>query len=222
MPQAPPVKAGVTTSARPANVSGLGEAAWHLCAVAVIDVCWAYVLPDPEHSPTARVILIVGYVLAAACWLRASRRARVASSGSFSRWWLLGAILLFLLAINKQFNLRGQFEAGIRALAKSGHWYDERRPMQFVVAVVLPSVLALFAGAFMVTRARIFLRCHPLALWGWVLLLLYLALRQAQEWKPALRWLSSIRYHDWRLALEAAGMLLVVLAAVLARPPPAE
>ncbi len=187
-----------------------------------MDMCWAYVLPDPEHSPTARVILIVGYVLAAACWLRASRRARVAPSGSFSRWWLFGAILLFLLAINKQFDLRGQFEAGIRALAKSGQWYDQRRPMQFVVAVVLPAVLAVFAGAFMVTRARIFLRCHPLALGGWVLLLLYLALRQAQEWKPALRWLSSIRYHDWRLALEAAGMLLVVLAAVLARPPPVE
>ena len=55
-----------------------------------------------------------------------------------------------------------------------------------------------------------------------MLLLLYLVLRQAQEWKPAFRWLSSIRYQDWRLALEAAGLLLVVLAAVLARPPPAE
>ena len=185
-------------------------------------MCWAYVLPDPEHSTPARVILIVVYVVAAACWLRASRRARVTPSGSFSRWWLLGAVLLFLLAVNKEFDLRTQFAAGIRALAKAGDWYDKRQPVQFVVAIVLPSVLAVFAGAFMVTRARIFLRCHPLALWGWVLLLLYLALRQAQEWKPAFRWLSSIRYQDWRLALEAAGLLLVVLAAVLARPPPAE
>ena len=112
--------------------------------------------------------------------------------------------------------------AGIRALAKAGDWYDRRQPVQFVVAIVLPSVLAVFAGAFMVTRARIFLRSHPLALWGWMLLLLYLVLRQAQEWKPAFGWLSSIRYQDWRLALEAAGLLLVVLAAVLARPPPAQ
>ena len=62
--------------------------------------------------------------------------------------------MLFLLAINKQFDLRSQMAAGIRALAKAGHWYDERRPMQFVVAIVLPSVLAIFTGAFMATRAR--------------------------------------------------------------------
>jgi len=190
--------------------------------VAGTDISWAYVLPDPEHSATARVILIVGYVLAAVCWLHASRRARPASSGSFSRWWLFGAILLFLLAINKQFNLRGQFEGGFRAVAMSGNWYDRRQPLQFVFAIVLPSVLALFAGAIMVTKARTFLRCHPLALLGWLLLLLYLALRQTQEWKPVLRWLAALRYHDWRLALEATGILLVVLAAALARPPAGE
>jgi hypothetical protein len=53
-----------------------------------------------------------------------------------------------------------------------------------------------------------------------MLLLLYLALRQTQEWKPVLPWLSAIRYYDWRLALEAAGIMLVVLAALIARPPP--
>ena len=190
--------------------------------MAAIEVSWAYILPDPEHSPTARVILVASYVLAAACWLRASRRARGASSGSSSRWWFFGAILLFLLAINKQFDLRTQLAAGIRALAKAEDWYDRRQPMQFVLAIVLPSILAVFAAAFVVTRARVFVRSHPLALWGWALLLLYLALRQTQEWKPAFRWLSGIRYQDWRLALEAAGILLVVLAAILARPPPAE
>jgi len=187
-----------------------------------MDIWCGYILPDPEHSPPARVILVASYVLAAVCWLRASRRARGASSGSFSRWWFFGAILLCLLAINKQFDLRTLFAAGIRALAKTGDWYDRRQPMQFVLAIVLPSILAVFAAAFIVTRARVFVRAHPLALWGWVLLLLYLALRQAQEWKPAFRWLSSIRYQDWRLALEAAGILMVVLAAILARPPPAE
>jgi hypothetical protein len=185
-----------------------------------MDMCWAYVLPDPEHSLTARVVLVVAYVVAAACWLSASRRVRAASSGSFSRWWFFGALLLFLLAINKQFDLRDQCAVGIRALAKAQDWYNRRQPVQFALAIVLPSVLAIVAGAFLVTRCKVFFRSHPLALCGWVLLLLYLALRQAQEWKPAYRWLSSIRYHDWRLALEAAGILLVVLAAVRARPPP--
>jgi hypothetical protein len=180
----------------------------------------AYLLPDPEHSLAARLLLVLGYVVAALCWLRANRRARAASAESFSRWWMLGTVLLFLLAINKLFNLRLQFEAGFRALAKAGHWYDRRQPMQFVVAIVLPSVLGLFTAAFLAIKGRVFIRCHPLALVGWLLLLLYLALRQTQEWKPVLPWLSAIRYYDWRLALEAAGMLLVVMAALSARPPP--
>ena len=182
----------------------------------------AFVLPDPEHSVAVQSLLALGYVVAAFCWLRASRRA----AGSSSNWWLLGAILLFLLAANKQFNLRGLIEAGIRALAKSEHWYDRRQPVQFALAIMLPSGLALLTGAFLAIRGRVFIRQHPLALAGWLLLLLYLALRQTQEWKPALRWLSAIRYYDWRLALEVAGLLLVISAPLLpnsslpAKPPP--
>jgi hypothetical protein len=200
-------------------MSGFAGAEWHPRAVAGMSSLLAYLLPDPEHSTAARSILVLGYVVAAICWLRSYQRARLGSADSFSRWWLLGAVLLFLLATNKLFNLRVQFEAGIRALAKAENWYDWRQPMQFVVAVVLPSVLALCTGAFLATKARSFVRRHPLALAGWLLLLLYLALRQTQEWKPVLPWLSAIRYYDWRLALEVAGLLLVVVAAFIAHPP---
>ena len=181
--------------------------------------CLAYLVPDPEHSPTARLLLVLGYLVAALCWLRSYRRARQGSAGSFGRWWLLGAVLLLLLAINKTFNLRVQVELLIRALAQAENWYDRRQPAQFFVAVVLPSVLALLTGVFLATKARSFVHRYPLALAGWVLLLLYLALRQSQEWKPVLPWLSAVRYHDWRLALEVAGMLLVTLAALLAHLP---
>jgi len=180
----------------------------------------AYLLPDPEHSTGTRELLVLGYIVAAFCWLRTGWRARREAAGSSSGWWWLGATLLFLLAINKQFNLRGQFEAGIRALAKAGQWYDHRRPMQFVVAIVLPSVLALVTAAFLAVKGRTFMCRNPLALGGWLLLLHYLALRQSQEWKPVLPWLAAMRYYDWRLALEVAGMGLVALAASLAHPPP--
>ena len=181
--------------------------------------CLAYLLPDPEHSTPARLFLVGGYVAAAFCWLRASRRDRTGSDSS-SGWWFLGAILLFLLAINKQFNIRGLCEAGFRALAKAGNWYDRRQPLQFVLAIVLPCVLAALVGLLLATKGRRFARGHPMALAGGGLLLLYLALRQTQEWKPAQHWLSGIRYYDWRLALEAIGMFLVILAPVLPRRPP--
>ncbi len=188
--------------------------------MADLSSCWAYLLPDPEHSLPTRSLLVVGYVAAALCWLRAGRRARLETGSPSMGWWYLGAILLFLLAFNKQFGLRGVFEAGFRALAKAGGWYDRRRPMQFVVAIVVPSALAILTAAVLALKAKGFARRHPLALVGWVLLLLYLTLRQTQEWKPMLPLLSAIRYHDWRLALEVAGMLLVTLPALSARPSP--
>jgi hypothetical protein len=216
-----PVKPGAEAckSFNQAEISGFAEAEWHPRAVVGMSSFLAYLLPDPEHSTAARTILVLGYAVAALCWLRSYRRARQESADSFGRWWLLGAVLLFLLAINKLFNLKVQFEAGIRALARAENWYDQRQPVQFVVAVLLPSVLAVLTGAFLATKARIFVRRHPLALAGWVLLLLYLALRQAQECKPALRWLSAMRYYDWRMALEVAGLLVVILAAFISHPP---
>ena len=172
-----------------------------------------YLLPDPEHSIVARLLLVAGYFAAGLCWLRARRRAR-ASADVFSGWWLLGSVLLFLLMANKLFNLRVQAEAAVRALAKAGNWYDRRQSAQFVLAMVVPVVLGLGTAIFMATKTRKFFRRHPIALAGWSLLLLYLALRQTQEWKPVLPWLERIRYYDWRLALETLGILLVVVAAV--------
>ena len=181
---------------------------------------FGYLLPDPEHSLLARSLLAGGYVAAGLVWLRASRRTRHGESGSFAYWWCVGAVLLFLLALSKEFNLRGVFERGIRAIAKAGHWWERRQPMQFVVAVVLPALAAVFVGIVLATRGRAFVRNHRMALLGWVLLLLYLVLRQSQEWKGALPWLEAVHYHDWRLALEAAGIALVMLAGVIERAPP--
>ncbi len=126
---------------------------------------------------------------------------------------------MLLLAVNKEFNLRGLFEQGFRALAKAENWYEKRRPMQFVVAVALPSVLALIGAIFLATKGRAFFRAQKVALVGWLLLFVYFALRQCQEWKPMLRVLDAIHYHDWRLALEVAGILLVGLSAVAACMP---
>ncbi len=201
-----------------AESAGISATGWHPHPVAGMSLVCAYVLPDPEHSVPARALLVAGYMVAAFCWQRAGRRAQPGPSESSARWWWLGALMLLLLAVNKLFNLRVQFEAGFRALAKAGHWYEQRQPMQFAVAIVLPSVLGLLTAAFLAIKARVFILRNPLALAGWSLLLLYLALRQTQEWKPVLPWLRAIYYYDWRITLEVAGILLVVAAALVARP----
>jgi hypothetical protein len=113
---------------------------------------FGYSLPDSEHSSGARVFLVVGYAVAAWLWWRAGRQPKFAADALL---WRLGAVLLFLLTLNKLFNLRLVSEAGVRALAKSGHWYDHRQPVQFAVAIVLPVALqsALFSRLF----SRVFL-----------------------------------------------------------------
>ena len=131
--------------------------------------------------------------------------------------WRLGAVLLSLLALNKLFNLRLVSEAGMRALAKSGHWYDHRQPVQFAVAIVLPFVCAVLISLLFATKGRAFFRRHSSALWGWAMLLLYLTLRQTQEWKPVLPWLAAIGYRDWRLVLEAGGIAFVAFSAFAPR-----
>ena len=168
-------------------------------------------LPDPEHSPLLRALLVLGYLVAAACWGRHGAR-----TDPNRRWWLLGAFLLFLLAMNKAFDFRTQCETFIRTLAQANGWYQQRQPVQFLLAILLPLAAGLFLLLLLRTKARRFAREHPLMLPGWFLLLLYLALRQSQEWKPALHWLTLLHYHQWRLLLEMAGLALVTLAAVRA------
>jgi hypothetical protein len=185
--------------------------------VAGLNLPLAYLLPDPEHSVPAVVVLAAGYLVAAALWLRACRRAGRASQTSFAFWWLLGAILLFALALNKVIDFRRVIELSLRALGQAQGWYEKRRPAQFVLAVCLPAVLAVLTTIYLATKGRAFLKANRLALAGWVLLLLYLVLRQSQEWKPALPLLEAMHYHDWRLALEAGGIVLVMLAPLVVK-----
>lgn len=174
----------------------------------------AFILPDPEHSAPARTALVIGYLASAWFWCRAGLRARETTpDGPIARCWMWGAFLLLLLAVNKAFDLRVHCEALIRMIAKATGWYEQRQPAQFFFAIVLPTLAGLMVLALVLTFARKFVRDHPLALAGWFLLLLYLALRQMQEWKPALNWLESVNYLQWRLALEVIGIVLVLAAA---------
>jgi hypothetical protein len=171
-------------------------------------------LPDPEHSILARLVLTSAYLITAWLWWRGGTNTATIAD---SYLWRLGATLLFLLAMNKLFNLRLLSEAGIRTIAKAGNWYDSRQPVQFAFAIVLPLLLAAVVVIFTLTKGKVFLRNRPAALAGWIFLLLYLALRQSQEWKRALAWLDAIHYRDWRIILEIVGIALLIGSAIGSR-----
>ncbi len=179
-----------------------------------------FVLPDPEHSGLTRMVLVLGYLTAALCWHQAVRRAKRSPDGPFVRVWMTGAILLLLLAVSKALDLRTLCEMFIRRIAHATGWYEQRQQMQFFLALVLPAMVGLLLGTIFLTKARQFFRHQPLALAGWLLLFIYLACRQSLEWKPALHWLTSMRYFSWRLLLEVAGIASLILAAHPAPKPP--
>ena len=83
---------------------------------------------------------------------------------------------------------------------------------------VLP-LLGTLIVSILATKSRAFLKRRIAVSIGWMLLLLYLVLRQTQEWKPSLVVLNAIRYYDWRLALEIAGIVMVVVGASRAIEP---
>jgi len=170
-------------------------------------------LPDPEHSNTARAILVLGYALATWFWWRAGKRTQKAED---AYWWRLGAGLLALLTINKIFDLRLASEDGLRTIAKAGGWYEHRQPVQFALAILLPLLLTVLAVIFLRAKGIAFFRTHLNAAAGWILLLKYHLLRQVVEWKPARDWVIAIGYFDWRIALEAGGIALVILSAFMA------
>lgn len=170
-------------------------------------------LPDSEHSTSVRAGLAIAYLIAAALWRRAGLR-EAGTEILLKRFWTFGAILLCILSVNKAFDLRHQCELLMRMTAKAGGWYEHRQPVQFFLAIVLPASGLFLVSAFFVSSGGKFLRQRPLALFGWSFLFLYLALRQTQEWKPAINWLNSIEYYRWRLGLEVAGIGFVMVSAV--------
>src|SRR6185436_18959173 len=142
----------------------------HRAVLCMYSAILIFPLPDPEHARLARLFLTFAYLIAAWLWWRAGSRT-LTIADSFI--WRLGAILLLLLAMNKLFSLRVLFESGMRAIAKSGNWYDSRQPVQFVVAIVLQLLLAAIVVIFTLTKGKAFLSNRPAALFGWLILLMY-------------------------------------------------
>ncbi len=116
------------------------------------------------------------------------------------RWhrvvWLIFAIALVLLGLNKQMDLQTSLTRFGRELAFIQGWYDVRRVFQlwFVVAVAICSFVLLI---IMVWTLRQTLRLYWLALLGFVSLMTFIVIRSV-----------SFHYVDILLGMDLAGFKL--------------
>ena len=169
-------------------------------------------------------LAVVAYVVAAGLCVRAARAPRDTEHAEpgqrrLAYFWLLLAVLLLALGVNKQLDLQTLFGRTMRDLAHAQGWYGDRRRFQrafvSVASVVSLAGLSALAVGLWPMRRRVWL-----ALFGLATLLVFVLLRAAlfQHVGPA--WVTrSEPLHTW---LELFGVGVLGWAASRARPRPVE
>jgi len=116
---------------------------------------WEPTIGDPTFLGWATV---VAYFATAGLCVCAARRVatRVPElQAGRQRWvWLMVALLLIALGINKQLDLQGLLVAVGRSLAERQGWYEERRRVQllFILVMLVLSTCGLLASLWAVRR----------------------------------------------------------------------
>ncbi len=130
---------------------------------------WSPTIGDPS---VIGWLTVAAYGFAALLCLRARRNSHV-------RWfWLILALLLFALMINKQLDLQSALTASARCLSQMQGWYEDRKSVQigFIIVVV-------FSGFWISLVSLWFLRKHlrevGIALIGFVTLICFVMIRAA-------------------------------------------
>jgi hypothetical protein len=172
-------------------------------------------------------VTVAAYFAAmAACvrvW-RLDRRASGAGATASPTLWLVLAVLLGLLGVNKQLDLQSLLTQVGRTLARRQDWYARRREVQaaFIAGV---GVAALAALAVLSWLARKEPKRNVTALAGIVLLFAFVTIRAASFHHIDMFIQSRIAGVKWNAILELGGIGVVALGAALAmraeRRPPA-
>jgi hypothetical protein len=124
-------------------------------------------------------------------------------------FWLLVALFLLFMAVNKQLNLQTTLRVAGRCVAQTEGWYRARGEIQARFVLVLGASLAVLGLATLWWLRRAVRRNLP-ALAGCILLAGFVALRAAEiaNVQQALRWdFLRIPVQRW---VEIAGIALIV------------
>jgi hypothetical protein len=182
------------------------------------DTDWRPALGDPHAF--AWVIVAV-YLLASWFCLAAGRSQSIGSHGRidlwFRRFWMVLAVLMLGLALNKQLDFQTLFTQLGRAIAKRRGWYAERRSIQtvFVLGCAVVGIVGLIAsGYFLRSRWR---RCG-LAYLGVVMLGAFITVRAASFHHVNVMKYDVSQTPIWTIAgLELGGALMVAVGAFSSR-----
>lgn len=181
---------------------------------ACVDQRWSPVMGDP----TVMGWTIFLYYLAGslACFIVGWLRPRDVGI------WVIFALLLLVLGVNKQLDLQSALTATGRCLAQIQGWYDQRRAVQLAFFMTLFLICAL-GMAFTLYRLRRRLRRFGLALLGLSVLIAFAALRAA-SFLHVDAFMNAKMSFDMRIVglMELTGITIVLLNAISAIKCPRE
>ncbi|MEH3123110.1 MAG: hypothetical protein PGN16_14225 [Sphingomonas phyllosphaerae] len=170
---------------------------------------WTPGIGDPTWLGWTTVVLYL--VVAAFCGLVA-RRAKQGDG----RFWMILAVSMLALGVNKQLDLQSLFTLLLRDNALRYGWFDERRVLQlaFIIAVGLCGLVLAIAS---IHRLRALHRSIRLAAVGICLIYTYVIIRAA-SFHHVDRFVSAtILGGRWSSLLEIGGIAIVLLGALRAR-----
>ena len=159
-------------------------------------------------------LAVAGYLLGAGLCLWRRGQATTARERLF---WLLAALAMLALGINKQLDLQTALTAALRTMAKESGWFDQRREIQriFVIAVTVGGAVVCAGLAWLVRGLRLAVLA---ALVGLCLLAVFVAVRAASFHHIDVVMRTPVLGVKLHTVLELLGIAMVVLAAAGAGP----
>lgn len=154
-------------------------------------------------------LAVAGYLVGAGLCFWRHRGADVSRERLF---WLVAALVMLALGINKQLDLQTAMTAMLRTRARENDWFEQRREIQrmFVIAVVIGGA-ALCAGlAWLVRGLRLSVMA---ALLGLCLLVVFIAVRTASFHHVDVMMRTPFLGLKLHTVLELLGIVIVIAAA---------
>ena len=169
-----------------------------------------------KDAGTLPWLAVVGYLVGAGlCWWRRSS----ADNERERLFWLVAALAMLALGINKQLDLQTALTAMLQARARENDWFEQRREIQqmFVIAVGIGGGALCTGLAWLVRGLR---RPVLAALLGLCLLVIFIAVRTASFHHVDVVMRTPLFGLKLHTVLELAGIVIVVMAAAIKPPGP--
>lgn len=156
-------------------------------------------------------ITTIAYLLAIICSFRKARIVK--AQGGTTRPWLLLAVLLFLLGINKQLDLQSWFTQVMRDSAHAHGWYAQRRAMQlaFIAILGLGMLIVLLSLRLFLANSW---RHYKLVWVGIALLCAFIVIRAASFHHMDILINSNILGIKINVILELLALFIIILGTI--------